>query len=408
MTIVRHENPFPVIWAVVTAWNAERRRLAGLPAEERRATMAAKTAATRRDRMARKERRRGRYRRSLTGMLRGMRDRTASNLWGMLRHGTWIRLGLCFGVLQFFADPHTSGLFAIGILLHFLFHTELADDGLPETRLARGERRVMALTAVIAAMILAGTAPLARSIVTEVLLPVAGGALVPVSYSRPVKEACRAATSGANTSGAPASGGWLKEMSVTMLDVTLFVALLLGVYGVTDREFAAGIRNASRPLCEPLVWHMDSLDTPALLSALDRNGNLGPCFVDDMSLEGITPLHMAVALGGNPHHIRTLGERGADINARRRGGVTPLHDAAARGTDPDPFMVMLLDLGADPTVRNDEGRTAADIAMGNEAVSEAMTIRLHGAEETWRARADANGTGSDGIIGNPEGEAHGR
>ena len=406
MTIIRHRNPFPAIWATVTAWNAENRRLAGLPAEERRAAMTARTEAARRDRMARKERRRGRYRRSLTGMLRGMRDRAAGNLWGMLRHGTWIRVGLCFGVLQFFADPHATGLFAIGVLLHFLFHTELADDGLSETRLARSERRVMALTAVVAAMILAGTTPLARSIVTEVFLPVAGGALAPVSFSRPVKEASGAATSGANVSGTPASGRWLKEMSVTMLDVTLFVALLLGVYGTTDKKFAAGIRNTSRPLCEPLVWRMDSLDTPALLSALDRNGNLGPCLVDDMSLEGITPLHMAVALGGNPHHIRTLGERGADINARRRGGVTPLHEAAARGTDPDPFMAMLLDLGADPTVRNDEGRTAADIATGNDAVSKAMTDRFHEAEETWRARADR--AGPSATAGNPEGNGYGQ
>ena len=51
---------------------------------------------------------------------------------------------------------------------------------------------------------------------------------------------------------------------------------------------------------------------------------------------------------------------GADVNAVQQGGFTPLHEAAHRG---DAAMAeLLLAAGADPGRRDDQGRSAADLA----------------------------------------------
>jgi uncharacterized protein len=57
---------------------------------------------------------------------------------------------------------------------------------------------------------------------------------------------------------------------------------------------------------------------------------------------------------------RHLLEHGAPVNARQQGGWVPLHAAAQNG---DRAMVeLLLRHGADVTLANDEGKTAAMIA----------------------------------------------
>jgi ankyrin repeat protein len=83
---------------------------------------------------------------------------------------------------------------------------------------------------------------------------------------------------------------------------------------------------------------------------------------------GGEPLHSAM-IGGpgsptwNPAQQRAtivcLIDAGADPNARATGGVTPLHRAVRHRCS--GAVDVLLGLGADPSLRNDSGSTAADL-----------------------------------------------
>ena len=83
--------------------------------------------------------------------------------------------------------------------------------------------------------------------------------------------------------------------------------------------------------------------------------------VEAVSRNAITvqPLHAAVA-GRNIEAVRLLLEHGAPVNARQQVGYTPLMGAAAAGRD--DIADLLLARGADTTLTNDEGKTAAAIA----------------------------------------------
>lgn len=75
------------------------------------------------------------------------------------------------------------------------------------------------------------------------------------------------------------------------------------------------------------------------------------------------PLHAAVA--GNRADARLasvqlLLDAGAPVNERQSGGFTPLMSAALNGDT--PVLDLLLARGADPTLKDDEGRSAADRA----------------------------------------------
>ena len=76
---------------------------------------------------------------------------------------------------------------------------------------------------------------------------------------------------------------------------------------------------------------------------------------------GVTPLHSAVA-GRHRELVELLLSRGAEaaVNARQSGGWTALHSAAQHG-DKDTIAV-LLQHGADISIRNAEGKRAADLA----------------------------------------------
>lgn len=61
--------------------------------------------------------------------------------------------------------------------------------------------------------------------------------------------------------------------------------------------------------------------------------------------------------------VKALIDRGGDVNVKQQGGWTPLHQAAARGLL--GMMSVLLDHGATPSVPNDEGFTALQLALRN-------------------------------------------
>ena len=65
---------------------------------------------------------------------------------------------------------------------------------------------------------------------------------------------------------------------------------------------------------------------------------------------------------------------GADINARTKYG-SPLHDAAAWSKTPTVVQV-LLDAGADPNARNEDGETSLDRAVGFSKTPEVVEALL--------------------------------
>ncbi|OWR50508.1 Tankyrase [Danaus plexippus plexippus] len=72
---------------------------------------------------------------------------------------------------------------------------------------------------------------------------------------------------------------------------------------------------------------------------------------------GLQPLHNACSFG-HADVVRALLAAGAPPAARDNWGYTPLHEAAAKGK----VDVSLLQHGADPNIRNTEGKTPLDLA----------------------------------------------
>ena len=83
--------------------------------------------------------------------------------------------------------------------------------------------------------------------------------------------------------------------------------------------------------------------------------------VNSKNDEGVTPLHNAA----NPTNVRILVANGADLNARDVRGDTALHTAASEGEREDVLRT-LLELGANPEIKNKSGWTALDIAVSRE------------------------------------------
>ncbi len=78
---------------------------------------------------------------------------------------------------------------------------------------------------------------------------------------------------------------------------------------------------------------------------------------------GFTPLHSAVATDAGAVDIeivRLLLAKGADPNARSQSGSTPLHTAGFTGDRTS--LDLLLKHGADPAIKNNDGKSARDIA----------------------------------------------
>lgn len=84
---------------------------------------------------------------------------------------------------------------------------------------------------------------------------------------------------------------------------------------------------------------------------------------------GVTALHHAVRFR-SPTAVDTLLEHGADVNqACKRSGSTPLHRAvtstgapgtAGRHAEAIQIITLLLNHGADPTIRNKQGKQPID------------------------------------------------
>jgi len=87
---------------------------------------------------------------------------------------------------------------------------------------------------------------------------------------------------------------------------------------------------------------------------------------------GFTPLHSAVATDAGARDVeivRMLLDKGADPNAKSQSGSTPLHTVGFTGDRAS--LDLLLKYGADRAIKNNDGKTAHDIATerGNEDVA---------------------------------------
>ena len=94
----------------------------------------------------------------------------------------------------------------------------------------------------------------------------------------------------------------------------------------------------------------------------------------DVNKTGWTPLHYA-ASAGSPQHaviISLLLENHAYIDAASPNGTTPLMMAVRYGQD--DVARLLVEEGADPTLRNDLGLTALDFARQAERADMAELI----------------------------------
>ncbi len=88
----------------------------------------------------------------------------------------------------------------------------------------------------------------------------------------------------------------------------------------------------------------------------------------------VTAMHAALA-SPDPSFAAVLIAAGADVNLRQQGGMTRLSETANAGYL--ELARLLLEHGADPHARNDEGRTPTDIARerGHPDVAELLEHR---------------------------------
>jgi ankyrin repeat protein len=124
-----------------------------------------------------------------------------------------------------------------------------------------------------------------------------------------------------------------------------------------------------------------SLGDPRTIEGLDKARVLVSSGADVSILnnDGQTALMLA-ASEGNAELIRFLGASDTDINRKNRSlGATPLMQGASRGSV--ETVQVLLDLGADLEVRDNEGRTALMYAASN-GTDDVVTLLLEAGADT--------------------------
>lgn len=133
--------------------------------------------------------------------------------------------------------------------------------------------------------------------------------------------------------------------------------------------------------------------------SLDRIGDLlrAGCPLEARDRHGRTALHWAAwqgyshftdALNASDAVVRVLLEAKADVNAQDSTGRTPLHYAAEIGYE--PIVLALVQAGADQSVRDDSGQTAAQLAESRQLTATLAILRTGkpNAKATQKPRAD--------------------
>ena len=148
------------------------------------------------------------------------------------------------------------------------------------------------------------------------------------------------------------------------------------VLGVSTTSVAAEARGL------PLVEAARAADADTVRTLLERGVD-----VDVAETDGTTALHWA-AYRGDVETARLLLEAGAEAEAANRYGVTPLTLAAGRGNA--PIVEALLDAGADPNATLPEGETVLMTAARTGDVDVLRLLLARGADlrarESWRGQ----------------------
>jgi len=125
--------------------------------------------------------------------------------------------------------------------------------------------------------------------------------------------------------------------------------------------------------------------TPLMAGAMTRNNSqdvvtlllAAGADVNAHNKSGLTPLMMAVIKPmPEVQLVKTLVWAGADINARQHSGMTPLMLAAGMGRP--EMAATLLDLGANPNLKDKSDMTAFDIARKNVKFENTPVLRKLG------------------------------
>jgi len=82
--------------------------------------------------------------------------------------------------------------------------------------------------------------------------------------------------------------------------------------------------------------------------------------------------------GGHLEVVKLLLEHGADPNVKNRDGKTPLHNAASEGHL--EVVKLLLERGADPNVKDDDGNTPLHNAAWRGHLEVVKLLLEHGAD----------------------------
>lgn len=140
------------------------------------------------------------------------------------------------------------------------------------------------------------------------------------------------------------------------------VGLTLALQNGSSKAFAAIL--ASREVNVEARNAQD--ESPLMMAALKGNLDAVKALLArdaDVNKTGWTPLHYAASAGSRQHVaiIALLLENHAYIDATSPNGTTPLMMAAQYGSN--DAVQLLLDEGADPTLRNQLKLTAADFAL---------------------------------------------
>src|SRR5690606_29760909 len=148
-------------------------------------------------------------------------------------------------------------------------------------------------------------------------------------------------------------------MRVLVAALLVAVLALGGLYAFGLPPF--GPRGPATPPVPAAFAAVQSGDVSQVAAAVDAGAD-----VHALDEEGMTPLMVAVATNAPTEVTEALLAAGADVNQQGANGMTALMYAAAQGTPAQ--VVYLLNAGADPTVRDAEGRSAADHAARNPPV----------------------------------------
>ncbi len=148
-------------------------------------------------------------------------------------------------------------------------------------------------------------------------------------------------------------------MRVLLAAVIVVVLVLGGLFAFGLPPF--GPREAPPPPVPAVFPLVEAGDLEALRAAVAEGAD-----VHARNEAGLTPLMVAVTSNAPNAVIEELLASGAEIDQQAANGVTALMLAASQGTPAQ--VVYLLNAGANPTLRDAEGRSAAEHATTNTAV----------------------------------------